>query len=54
LLKAGSNQRLLDGVTGYITLERDHRYLRALIPAQFAQGETRILSTGEPAPGTAR
>jgi hypothetical protein len=54
LLKAGSNQRLLDGVTGYITLERDHRYLRGLIPAQFAQGETRVLSAGEQAPGSPR
>lgn len=44
LLKPGSNQTPLDGVTGYITLERDHRYVRELIPAQFSQGEARVLT----------
>jgi outer membrane PBP1 activator LpoA protein len=44
LLRPGSNQAPLDGVTGYITLERDHRYVREVIPAQFSQGETHVLS----------
>lgn len=44
LLRPGANQQPLDGVTGYITLERDHRYVRESIPAQFAQGETRVLA----------
>lgn len=44
LLKPPSNQTPLDGVTGYITLEKDHRYVRELIPAQFSQGEARVLS----------
>jgi len=46
LLKPGSNQAPLDGVTGYITMEKDHRYVRELIPAQFSQGEARVL--GQP------
>jgi outer membrane PBP1 activator LpoA protein len=44
LLKPPSSQTPLDGVTGYITLEKDHRYVRELIPAQFSQGEARVLS----------
>jgi hypothetical protein len=44
LLKPGSNQAPLDGVTGYITMEKDRRYVRELIPAQFSQGEARVLS----------
>jgi hypothetical protein len=44
LLRPGSNQVPLDGVTGYITLERDHRYIREVIPAQFSQGEAHVLS----------
>jgi outer membrane PBP1 activator LpoA protein len=47
LLKRGPNQSPLDGVTGYITAAGDHRYVRELIPAQFNQGEMRIL--GDPA-----
>jgi uncharacterized protein len=46
LLKPGSNQTPLDGVTGYITMEKDHRYVRESIPAQFSQGEARAL--GQP------
>lgn len=34
----------LDGVTGFITLDRERRMLRELIPAQFVQGETRLLA----------
>src|SRR5262245_28578740 len=44
LLRSESSQVPLDGVTGYITLERDHRYVREVIPAQFSQGETHVLS----------
>jgi outer membrane PBP1 activator LpoA protein len=44
LLMPASNQAPLDGVTGYITLEKDHRYVREVIPAQFSQGETHVLS----------
>jgi hypothetical protein len=44
LLRPDSNQAPLDGVTGYITLEKDHRYVREVIPAQFSQGETHVLS----------
>jgi len=44
LLKPNSNQAPLDGVTGYITMEKDHRYVRELIPAQFSQGEAHVLS----------
>jgi len=44
LLNPGSNQVPLDGVTGYITLEKDHRYVRELVPAQFSQGEAHALS----------
>lgn len=48
LLKPGGSQVLLDGVTGYITPERDHRFVRELIPAQFTQGEMRVLDEGAP------
>jgi uncharacterized protein len=44
LLKPGSQQGPLDGVTGYIVLERDHRYFRELISAQFTQGGTQVLA----------
>jgi len=44
LLMPVPNQVPLDGVTGYITLEKDHRYIREVIPAQFSQGETHVLS----------
>lgn len=48
LLKPGENQGLLDGVTGYITPERDHRFVRELLPAQFTQGGMRILDEATP------
>ena len=44
LLKPRANQRVLDGVTGSIAIGRDHRYWRELIPAQFKEGEMRILA----------
>lgn len=37
----------LDGVTGQITLDRDHRLVREPIPAQFQQGETKVLAEGD-------
>ena len=37
----------LDGVTGHITLDRDHRLVREPIPAQFQQGETKVLAEGD-------
>jgi outer membrane PBP1 activator LpoA protein len=37
----------LDGVTGHITLDRDHRLVREPIPAQFQQGETKVLADGD-------
>jgi outer membrane PBP1 activator LpoA protein len=44
LLKPDSEFQPLDGVTGYITLDRDRRLTREAVPAQFVQGETRVLS----------
>jgi hypothetical protein len=44
LLKPDSEFQPLDGVTGYITLDRDQRLAREAVPAQFVQGETRVLS----------
>jgi uncharacterized protein len=44
LLKSDVEFQPLDGVTGYITMEYDLRLTREAIPAQFDQGETRVLS----------
>lgn len=44
LFKPSAGRTTLDGVTGTITLARDHRFLRESVPAQFNQGETRTLS----------
>jgi hypothetical protein len=44
LLKPDSEFEPLDGVTGRITLGRDRRFTREAVPAQFVQGETRLLS----------
>ncbi len=44
LLKPDSEFEPLDGVTGRITLDRDRRFTREAVPAQFVQGETRLLS----------
>ena len=43
LLKPSSSHAALDGVTGTITLARDHRFVRESIPAQFSQGEAHVL-----------
>jgi uncharacterized protein len=44
LLKSDTEFQPLDGVTGYITLDRDRRLAREAVSAQFVQGETRVLS----------
>jgi hypothetical protein len=44
LLRPDSEFEPLDGVTGRITLESDRRFTREAVPAQFEQGETRVLS----------
>jgi outer membrane PBP1 activator LpoA protein len=43
MLKPSAEFAPLDGVTGYITMDRDRRFVRELIPAQFVQGETKPL-----------
>jgi len=43
MLRPGAEFPPLDGVTGYITMDRDRRFVRELIPAQFVQGETKTL-----------
>jgi hypothetical protein len=47
LLKPEPDYQPLDGVTGYITVDRERRLARELIPAQFVQGQTRVLSEVE-------
>ncbi len=44
LLKPDAEFQPLDGVTGLITLDRERRLARDAVPAQFVQGETRVLS----------
>lgn len=44
LLKPLPDYQPLDGVTGYITVDPEHRLTRELIPAQFVQGDTKVLS----------
>jgi outer membrane PBP1 activator LpoA protein len=48
LLRPDTEHPPLDGVTGYITLDRDRRLLRELIPAQFLQGQLRVLAETVP------
>ena len=43
LLKDDSQFQPLDGVTGYITMDSDRHFRREAIPAQFVQGETKVL-----------
>lgn len=45
LLAPGADAPEVDGVTGYITLGRDHRYVREPLAAQFNQGEARVLNS---------
>jgi outer membrane PBP1 activator LpoA protein len=44
LLKPRPDFAPLDGVTGSISLGRDRRFMRELIPAQFVQGEPKVLT----------
>jgi outer membrane PBP1 activator LpoA protein len=44
LLRPDAEFQPLDGVTGYITLDRERRLAREAVPAQFVQGETKVLS----------
>jgi hypothetical protein len=48
LLKPRPDYAPLDGVTGYITPGHDRRFVRELIPAQFVQGEPKVLSEPRP------
>jgi hypothetical protein len=48
LLKQRPEYTPLDGVTGYITSGSDRRFLRELIPAQFVQGEPKVLLEPRP------
>ena len=48
LLRARPEFIPLDGVTGYITQDRERRFVRELIPAQFVQGETKALTDARP------
>jgi len=48
LLKPQPDYAPLDGVTGYITPGPDRRFLRELIPAQFVQGEPKVLIEPRP------
>jgi len=48
LLKARPDFAPLDGVTGYITAGHDRRFMRELIPAQFVQGEPKVLIEPRP------
>ncbi len=46
LLKPQPQLAPLDGVTGRITLDRERRFIREPVPAQFVQGETKLLAEG--------
>jgi uncharacterized protein len=43
LLRPYENMGSLDGVTGTITLNNSHQFIRALVPAQFSQGSAKVL-----------
>ena len=43
LLRPYENMEALDGVTGTITLNATHQFIRTLVPAQFAQGSAKLL-----------
>jgi hypothetical protein len=48
LLRSDPQYQPLDGVTGYIMIDRERRLTRELIPAQFLQGQARVLSEAQP------
>lgn len=43
LLRPYETMEPLDGVTGTITLNNVHQFVRALVPAQFSQGSAKVL-----------
>ena len=43
LLRPYETMEPLDGVTGTITLNQAHQFVRTLVPAQFSQGSARLL-----------
>ena len=43
LLRPYENMEPLDGVTGTITLNQTHQFIRTLVPAQFSQGSAKVL-----------
>jgi outer membrane PBP1 activator LpoA protein len=43
LLRPYESMEPLDGVTGTITLNNLHQFIRTLVPAQFSQGSARML-----------
>jgi len=43
ILRPYETMEPLDGVTGTITLNNTHQFIRALVPAQFSQGSARAL-----------
>jgi len=43
LLRPYQSMEPLDGVTGTITLNSSHQFIRALVPAQFSQGSARMI-----------
>ena len=43
LLRPYENMESLDGVTGTITLNNTHQFIRTLVPAQFSQGSAKVL-----------
>ncbi|HVY05143.1 MAG TPA: penicillin-binding protein activator [Burkholderiales bacterium] len=43
LLRPYEKMETLDGVTGTITLNNSHQFVRTLLPAQFTQGSARLL-----------
>ncbi|MBC8007488.1 MAG: penicillin-binding protein activator [Prolixibacteraceae bacterium] len=43
LLRPYEDMEPLDGVTGTITLNHAHQFLRTLVPAQFSQGSAKVL-----------
>jgi outer membrane PBP1 activator LpoA protein len=43
LLKPYQTMEPLDGVTGTITLNNSHQFIRTLVPAQFSQGSARMI-----------
>jgi outer membrane PBP1 activator LpoA protein len=43
-LIGGAESALLDGVTGTVSMDRERRFVREPVPAQFTSGEVKLLS----------